>query len=190
MFRRHQLLDALCLFALALWLGAVGMTGVTAAVAFPTMKALAPTLPDFAQYHEPHWQIAAGAVARKVFDISAYVQSACALIALAAGGVRVMWPAGGGRPVARVVWTLLAAACLAWWLAVLTPRMNHNLDSFWAAARAGDTTLALSAKAAFDADHPVASRAISGAALFSLLGVIECLRWAWTVRPRPTETLS
>lgn len=152
------------------------MTGVTAAVAFPTMKGLAPTLPAYAQYPQAHWPIAAGAVARRVFDISAYAQVVCAVLALSAGGLRVVL--GPRRPIARVVWTLLAAACLVWWLAVLTPRMNRTLDTFWEAARTGDTTLAADAKAAFDADHPLASRAISGAAFFALLGVLECLRWA------------
>lgn len=171
------------MLGLAFWLGAVGMTGVTAAVAFPTMKEMGPTLPAFAAYSEAHWPIAAGSVARRVFDISAYVQVVCALVALVAGGLRVLVGAGP-RPVARVVWTLLAAACLGWWLVVLTPRMNINLDVFWEAARAGKLERAASAKAAFDMDHPLASRAISGAALFALLGVVECLRWA-AFAPKP-----
>ncbi|MFA6044043.1 MAG: hypothetical protein WC718_03585 [Phycisphaerales bacterium] len=187
MNRRTAILDALCLLALALWLGAVGMTGVTAAVVFPTMKGLAPSLPAYAQYPEAHWPIAAGAVARKVFDISAYVQVVCAVLALSAGGLRVVL--GPRRPVARVMWTLLASGCLVWWLAILTPRMNRNLDTFWDAARSGKTTLAADAKAAFDMDHPLASRAISGAALFALLGVVECLRWA-AFPPKPEGNLA
>lgn len=175
----------MCLLSLALWLGAVGLTGVTAAVAFPTMKELAPSLPAYSQYPGAHWPIAAGAVARRVFDISAYVQVACAAVAMIAGGMRVSQ--GPRRPIARVVWTLLAGACLVWWLAILTPRMNRNLDTFWEAARSGKATLATDAKAAFDADHPLASRAISGAALFALLGVAECFRWA-AFPPKPEGT--
>ena len=59
----------LVLAAIALWLGVLLVSGLTAAVAFPTMKPLAPQLPDYAAVSD-HWKITAGAIANRVFTVA------------------------------------------------------------------------------------------------------------------------
>ena len=54
--------------------------------------------------------------------------------------------------------------------------MDHNLDAYWAAAKAGKTELADTHRAAFNAAHPAASRAISFLALFIAANIFELVR--------------
>ncbi|MGQ0628913.1 MAG: hypothetical protein ACT4PL_12535 [Phycisphaerales bacterium] len=68
MLRRSLL--ALHTFALGLWFGSLIMSGVAAAVLFPTLKRLDPTLGAYPKYTGSHWLLAAGHVAEIVFYIS------------------------------------------------------------------------------------------------------------------------
>ncbi|GJQ29781.1 MAG: hypothetical protein HBSAPP03_16650 [Phycisphaerae bacterium] len=170
--------DALCLASFALWLGVVIMSGIVAAVAFPTMKSLNPSLPDFAAYPGEHWTIAAGHVARRVFDLGAMLQAGCAAIAcVTLTGSALGDPRRPRRiPFARAIALLLAVGILGYWRLSLTPTMDADLDAFWAAARAGNTESADAHKAAFNAAHPVAARTLSFTALFVFAGLVETVR--------------
>jgi len=158
--------SALHFASLGVWLGALGMAGVTAAVLFPTMRELDPTLPAFASYTEPQWAIAAGHAAARVFAISEVVQWVTGGLALgslifalwrrARAGFRV-GPAGG----IRVALVVVAVTLTCYQALVLGPRMDRNMHAYWNAARAGEVAAALEHKRAFDADHPRASRAMS-----------------------------
>ncbi len=137
--------------ALGVWLGALVAVGGTAAVAFPTMKALAPALPGFRVPAEDHWSIAAGHVMNPAFFALMIGGVALALISLCA------WRGmGRGRRFLTVLSLLLAAGTLVG----LGLPMRGHLDRYWAAARAGEAETASAAKARFDALHPWSSRAL------------------------------
>lgn len=158
------------LVALGLWAGALLLTGAAAAIAFPTMKALDPSLPAFAAHPEHHWSIAAGHIMRRVFFVSDIVQLAAAAVVLTSLGVelrilRLRRTSMAWRVRALV---MLGAVALALWQAlVMSPGLNALLDAYWTSAQAGALEAAAQAKAAFDARHTGASRLLT--ATFALL---------------------
>lgn len=174
-------IDTLHAAAAGMWIGSVGMVGTLAAIAFPTMKKLNPTVPEFAAVGD-HWKIAAGTVANKMFVVADSVSLACCLICLATLGLGLAIRVKRGRDHARsALWIFrtlamtVAAGCLAYQLFILAPRMAENIHTFWDAARAGDVPKANAAQAAFDADHPTASNvifAMFGAAIALLIGAV------------------
>lgn len=159
-------LDTLHAAAAGIWIGGVGMVGTLAAIAFPTIKKLNPTVPEFAAVGD-HWKIAAGSVANKMFVVADSVSLVCCLVCLATLGLGLSIRVKRGREHARsALWIFrtlamtVAAGCLAYQLFILGPRMSENVHVFWDAARAGEVAKANAAQAAFDADHPIASNII------------------------------
>lgn len=167
-----RVFETLHVLSLAIWLAAVVGAGLAAAVVFPVMKQLDPRLPEFAASPADHWLIAGGHVGRMVFGIADRVQPVCvvaAVVTLAA----ITRLRGVSRPWLAVRWTLVSAAgglaiTAGLWL---SPRMDEKLLAYWDAARAGNLTEAASNKAAFDADHPKASRVLTMTAGAVLLAV-------------------
>lgn len=168
--------------------GVVAMTGVFAAVVFPTIHKLDPTLPDFAGYSGPHWSLAAGILAERVFKIGFVV------IGIALGGALLSALAllagrrTEGLPVLRLGLVLLTLGLFVAQIGWLQPRMNDAAGAYRAAAMAGDETAAGEAKEQFDSMHPTASKLLGATALsaFALFGVSA---WAASGRnPRPGAT--
>lgn len=156
----RRILETIHLTALALWLGGLAMTGVLAAIIFPTMKELDPSLPAYAPYEGEHWRIAAGKVANTGFLVIDAVGIGALLVSLAMLGALGLWRwLDFSKPatILRLVALGAAIATMAWSLGVLRPRMQENLTAFWQAARAGDNEAADRHQAAFSADHPRAS---------------------------------
>lgn len=136
------------------------MAGAGAAIAFPTMKAIEPTLGAYPLYSEPHWRLAAGHVAAKLFFVSDVVQLVCAPVAglalvLLVLGRLVPWPSR--LMAARLVVFTLLMAILSYRFFLLAPRMDRELALYRAAAQAGEMEPAAAHLAAFNADHPTAS---------------------------------
>jgi len=150
--------------ALGVWLGSLLMTGVAAAILFPTMKGLDPKLPAFAEYTGDHWMIAAGRAADRIFSINDALQLACALVVvvtLAAGAVWCNLRPTGLRGVLRLLALCVALVALGFQLFVLAPRMSLNLKTYWQAAQAGDRPLADRHQAAFSTDHTTAQNTLA-----------------------------
>jgi len=160
--------------ALAVWLAVVVGAGMAAAVVFPTMKELDPTLPGFVASPGDHWLIAGGHVGRTVFAISDRVQPVCVVIAVVSlaaltrmqrvgwGWLSIRWSLVGGAGV-------MAVASGVW----LSPRMDANLVAYWEATKAGRVVEAGIYRRAFDADHPKASTLLSvtaGSVLLAIAG--------------------
>jgi hypothetical protein len=148
------------LAATALWLGLAACSALTAAIAFPAMKALAPTLPDFAAVGD-HWKIAAGQIAQPVFRVTAWAQG---VLAIFAAGCTALYLARS-QPTRRFsliigALTAASASALAYFALVVSPRMTRTLSLFMDAARAASPDAAVH-RAAFEADHPLASRTMS-----------------------------
>ncbi|TVQ30090.1 MAG: hypothetical protein EA376_14120 [Phycisphaeraceae bacterium] len=166
------------LLALGVWLGAVVMAGMSAMVVFPTMEGLEPALPAYAAYDGAHSALAAGRVMFAVFFACDLVQLCAAFfvvmpfMAAAFGlGLSMRRPVNAFR--AALVFVL--AAMLAFHLVALTPAMNTELQAYWQAAAEGDTAMAATHKAAFDARHPTARLVLTamtaGLALAFMAGV-------------------
>lgn len=164
-------MSAIATIGLTGWLAVAVMSGVFAAIIFPAMKALEPALPAYAAFPEDHWKIAGGVVANRVFRLAGSFELALAgLCILGWVGSRPRGP-GARRAVHRLIRLVPFAGALGLLIyscAVLQPRMRGNLDAFLLAARDGDADRAHALRAAFDADHPTASTALSSMALLVL----------------------
>lgn len=175
----QQIARTMHIACLALASGVIVATGVAAAIAFPTMRDLAPSLPGLSQVDD-NWMIAAGAVMAKVFAITGGIAAtAIALSALAL--VIEAFTAQRRRPVplmGRSLVLLLLVSVCAHYTAVLLPTMNHTFDAFVVAARANELDQAATLRAEFESMHPVASRELGAIAFLSL---IAALLGAWPV---------
>lgn len=169
------MLETVHLAAMGVWAGALGMTGAAAAIAFPTMRGLEPTLGVYSAYTEPHWRLAAGHVAARLFFVSDLVQLGCAGLAgatLAALvlGKRVPWP--GRLAAARLLVMTLILALASYRMFILAPRMDSNLARYREAAAAGRMDDAATSQGAFSADHPTASNVLTGTFVLVMAGLV------------------
>lgn len=169
--------ETIHLITLGFWLGALFMTGVTAARVFPVMRDLEPGLGAYPAYTGEHWSLGAGRIAAEVFIFSDGVQFACAFISFATLGLGLMlWLR---RSITTVVRTIAVGLCLAlvsYYLFMLTPQMIGHLDTYWTAAAAGNNEAAEQAKTAFDAMHPIATKVMGTQAVLVLIALVSgCL---------------
>ena len=186
--RSRALAETVHLAALGIWFGAIGMTGAAAAVAFPTMRDLDPTLGAYAAFPKEHWPIAAGEVLFKLFQISDLVSILCVVLAVGSLGAAIV--AGGlsmGRLATklRVLLLVLIIAVQSWALFVLMPRMTHNVNEFWDAAKAGEVQRAGEYRVRFSDDHPT-SRRVSEILLLTIAASLVATGVSMTDR-KPTK---
>lgn len=160
--------------ALGVWMGALVMTAIAAAIVFPAMRELAPMLSGYPGATEDHWLIVAGHLAAPLFAILGWTQLACLatagaaliLIMLAAPGVRT-----GALGRIRLIVLALLAALAGYYAGSLEPRMAHELEAYWSAARAGLVDDANLHRERFNEDHPMASRVLGATAVIVGLGL-------------------
>lgn len=173
------------LLALAVWFGAVSMSAVVAAIVFPLMRKLDPTLGMYPDFKGDHAMLAGGHVGNSVFLVADMVQFACAVVVLATA---IMLIAALGWPMKRIATGVRLCAIggalliASYHLLVLAPRMSENLHHYWQLAAAGQTDAAEAARGAFSADHPKARNTLTGTAACVL---VAFLAGAWAMQPRP-----
>lgn len=147
---------------LAAWLGALLMVGASAALAFPIMKRLDPTLPGM-QGMDEHWKIAAGSLFFPLFEIAAVGGLGAAVVAalLAIAGRRALAPSWRAlMPIAAMVIAIVAAV-----VALIQMDMGSNWRVMRAAIKAADWPRAAEARVRFNDRHPAARLALMGHAL-------------------------
>ncbi|MFG0256482.1 MAG: hypothetical protein ACF8GE_01105 [Phycisphaerales bacterium JB043] len=186
--RWHGPLDALQTAMLSLWLGSLVMVSAIAAVAFPAMRDLAPTLPGYSGYPSGHWEIAAGHIMAPAFQIADGIQVACATcvgialaILIATRRLRLTNPLSLFRLIIVVV---LLGALIEYLMRVAEP-MQTMLREFWAHAASGEVTLADSVRERFDALHPRSSMRLGAIMIGLILAIIASL--LASARAQPTE---
>ena len=159
--------------ALALWLGAAVISGVNAAIVFPTIKAIDPRLPEYGAYSGEHWRIAGGVLAAAVFGVALKIEIVCGATAVVSAflGGKGSFAGVWGR--ARAVGLIASMVVLVYFVAVLNPRMSREMEAFHTQARLGDNAGAAEHRAAFDRDHPQASGVLVAESLTVLLSLIS-----------------
>ncbi|MFN0132610.1 MAG: hypothetical protein ACKVW3_08795 [Phycisphaerales bacterium] len=177
---------ALRMSAAGLWLGALIISGATAAIAFPMMKQLNPTLPGFAAYPGEHHRIAAGMIMARVFIACDALQVVSAVLVLVAG-LLASRHRDHASIASRLGWIAIGVAVLtlAAKLALLDPIMRTELNAFWAAASSGSLIDAELHRARFDALHPRASRIMVATAALVLGAIV-----AWIVSGLPRQSVN
>lgn len=182
-------LNQLHIAAVGLWAGSLAMSGVAAALIFPGMKRLSPTLPEYAQYTGDHWMIAAGMIAARQFAVLAWVEAALALVAV--GSLLLLVASGRTRLSLMLVLRILGigavTAILVFQAFFLQPRMDRHMHAHWDAARQGDNEAAVASKNAFTADHPLAS-GLMQARLGLLLACLLAGVWSVRANASPART--
>lgn len=168
---------------LSLWLGAVVMSGVAAAIVFPTAKSLEARSGLFEKYDGEHWRLVAGQIANRIFLASDTIQLVCASAGLLTLGLRLADRANRPRLAGvRVLLFSIASAVLGYHLFILAPRMHGNLREFYVRAMAGENDAAEVARQAFGADHPTASKVL-GAMAVSLFVLLCVTVWSLAMGP-------
>lgn len=172
--------------ALAVWLGMIGTAAVAAAVIFPQMRDLEPSLAGYPNYTGEHWMLAAGKIANRIFMIGDTVQAITAGIAgltLAVALVARRFSPFGVAAGLRLLGILVAFGALSYQLGSLRPEMRRELDNYWLAAEEGRNEEAQQHQARFRELHPAASRSMAiagGGVLVSLAAAV----WMLSARPR------
>jgi len=160
-------------FFLSLWFGSLVMTGVTAAIAFPTLKERGVIVPGFDAVPESeHFLIAAGSVLNKVFFVNDVIQFIAAIVVTLITGLQLFSTRLRLPKMANLIRLGALAAVLlslSYHLLVLAPRMNYNLRQYWDLAQQGEDYSAFKEK--FDEDHPIA-RNILAMNTFGLIIII------------------
>ncbi len=172
MHGRDDQLDAVSVWLLGAWAGALIMTGASAAIIFPEIRNLGAGVPGLVLPADEHWKYIAGRVQNRVFGVCDWVQLLCGVGVLALGVVAAFrqrgTQIGAGLWRLRVGVTILTLGALATYLAWLAPAMQSDLRAFWQALEARDLSTARAAQDSFDRYHPIASKWFSG----MLLGVV------------------
>lgn len=156
----RRFLETVHLTAVGLWLGTLAMTGAAAAIIFPTVHELDPHLNAYALYTGPHWKLAAGQVASRLFLICDTVALGCTIVSGLMLGLIAASKEAWFRPWAmgiRLIAFFGALSLLTYSFFFLGPRMNANMLAYWDAAKIGDNENAALFQSAFDTDHPTAS---------------------------------
>lgn len=154
-------LNGLYFLLLGLWIGSLVLSAASAAVVFPLMRALGPSLPKFAPLPDGHATLLAGRLMATVF----FMQDLIELLACA-GVVAILFmhlavfrmPARSPSNVVRLLAAAVLLASVSYEVFVLAPRMNDHLRHYWSAAETGETDRAQVERTAFLADHPQATR--------------------------------
>jgi hypothetical protein len=166
--------ETIHLSLLGAWLGAIVMMAAGAAIVFPTMRTLDPTLGVFAGYDGDHAMLGAGRIAAGMFAFFDLVQFVCAFGSFATLGLGLaMWIRPSVSGAIRVIAMSLAMALVCYWMFIMWPRMVGHLDVYWSAAGAGDDEAAETARRAFQAMHPTSTRVMAGLALLVLASLLS-----------------
>lgn len=162
------------ILALSVWLGAVAMSGVVAAIVFPLMRELDPTLGAYPNYEGDHALLAAGRVASKVFFTVDVIQFVCATIALATIVVLVVcgYSLNTLARVLRVIVLCMTLALLSYHLLLFMPGLMQMLQGYWDNAAMGNTQVADRFKDEFLTQHSKASNILGALALMVMVNIV------------------
>tara|TARA_R110002073_G_scaffold1715_3_gene12253 strand:- start:3757 stop:4350 length:594 start_codon:yes stop_codon:yes gene_type:complete len=174
------------LVALSIWLGSVAMSGVVAAIVFPLMRKLEPTLALYPDYQGDHAMLAGGRVASSVFFAVDLIQFVCASLALATMAAMLVtgYKISTIARFLRVLVLFATLALLSYHLFLFMPKLTMTLQGYWDFASAGDTTQADVFKDRFLASHKAASRILSMLTIGVLVNIILA---GWTLTGRAKE---
>ncbi len=174
------MLQILHLLSLSIWLGSVAMSGVVAAIVFPLMRRLEPTLGAYGAYEGDHATLAGGLVASRVFFTVDTIQFVCASLALGSIALLVAMGYSLNTParVMRVLVLCMTLALLSYHLFFFMPSLTQTLNGYWDFAAAGDTAQADLFKDRFLASHSMASNLLGGLTLMVLINLALA---AWTM---------
>ena len=177
------------LVALSIWLGSVAMSGVVAAIVFPLMRTLEPTLASYPNYEGDHSLLAGGLIASKVFFTVDLIQFVCASLALATLVILIVsgWSINTIPRLLRVMVLCATLALLSYHIFIFMPQLTLTLQGYWDFAASGDTVQADHLKDRFLESHSAVSRILGTLTIAVLLNIILA---GWTLTASKKELAS
>lgn len=174
-----RVFEVVHVLSLSVWLGAVGLSGVVAAIIFPMMNDLQPTLGAYPAYEGDHSLLTAGLVAGKVFLRVDTAQFVCASLALGSFIAMIIkgYSINTLTRVLRSVLLLGTMGVLSYHLFLLMPGMTDDLSKYWDLAALGDTESADFFKNSFMANHEKAATSLKSLLVGVLVSLVLAL---WT----------
>jgi len=170
---RHSLWDIATVVAVSVWCNCLIMSAIAAALLFPAMRALNPSLPEYQSVAaDQHWLIAAGQPQQEIFKVVNVITIACMAMCLAGTVVRLRRQALPRALGALIAVTLLLGIVRS---AYVMPHMFADAGRYWSAARAGDMATAAPLRERFDRWHTPASRLLSAEAIAALATFVSLL---------------
>jgi hypothetical protein len=168
------------LLALSIWLGSVAMSGVVAAIVFPLMRTLDPTLASYSAYEGDHSLLAAGRIASKVFFTVDAIQFVCGSLALATLLIMVIsgYSLNTMARVLRMIVLCTTLALLSYHLFFFMNGLQETLQGYWHFAEIGETAQADSFKDRFLESHSAASRILGALAVMVMINIFIA---GWTL---------
>ena len=175
------------LVALSIWIGSVAMSGVVAAIVFPLMRTLEPTLASYPEYGGDHAMLAGGLIASKVFFAVDFIQFVCGALAMMTLVVMIVtgYTINTIPRLLRIMVLCATLALLSYHLFIFTPVQMLSLRGYWDFAASGDTNQADIFKDKFLASHSAASRLLGSLTIAVLVNIIIA---GWTLTAAPKET--
>ena len=175
-----RVIHTLHIFALGLWLGALVLMGAAAALIFRTAKSIPVSVSGYSVPDADQWQLAGGMFAAPIFTACDVIAFACSTIAMVTLMLAWLTRRSGMTSLRhlgiRAITFGVTMVIFCLYFFVVTPSMNVNLKAYWVAAQIGDTAKAAEFKAAFDVDHPRASRLL-GATAVALSAAFIAAAW-------------
>lgn len=160
--------ETIHIVGLGVWIGAILLAATSAAILFPTVKTLEPTLRTFSEYSGEHWRITAGIPAQKIFFAADIVQLVCAAGACAGAIVLVVtraidpWNPRATNGMVRSLPMTIVMVLFGIHLFFVSPTMSSNWAQFLAYAKAGEMELALPFHEKFTSTHPISTKILGG----------------------------
>ncbi len=175
------------LVALSIWLGSVAMSGVVAAIVFPLMRTLEPTLASYPNSEGDHSLPAGGLIASCVFFVVDAIQFVCAALALLTISIMIVarYQINTIARLLRIMVLCATLALLSYHLFIFMPQLTLTLQGYWDFAAAGDTVQADQFKDRFLESHSAASRILGTLTIAVLINLILA---GWTLTAAPKET--
>ena len=171
----RRLLSVFCVLSITLWLMSVVTTGFSAATVFPVLLDLNPTIPEYAAFDaDRHGRLLAGLILEPIFHMANVAQWFLAPLSV----VLIIILSMVARPPKVLNYANLGSISIAFLLVlgrwfIIDPPMDSHLESYRAAARAGDMETALTEQAAFNRWHRFAEPMWGLAGLVLLVSLIS-----------------
>jgi hypothetical protein len=174
MSRAARFAHTIHLTALGLWLGTLVMAGITAAIVFPTARALDLRLPGYEDYTGDHWRLGAGRIQAQVFTAADFIQlfSCLAAIGTLAYALRSRSAPGKVTSLVRSGALILLLLLLIGQLFFMHPPMDSALIAYWHAAAAGDNAAAAEHLSKFERFHGPATALMAANTALVLIALV------------------
>ena len=188
MTRSVRIAEIVHAVSLGVWLGVILTAAFAAAILFPIMRQLDPTLGAYPAFQGDHAPLAGGRIAARIFLFADLAGFICLMLAGLSTLVwtLVEWPRRPKPAAIRSTLLLALVLVFGYTLIVHGSRLNQRSNLYWAAADAGQTVAAEQHRSAIRDMHPTSRNLMATTAVLALASLLTGL-WCATTAAPPTR---